>query len=280
MFPSSSNPLTYVSSAIWGRKYQSLFADVRRYVMFIGQPRSGTSLLGSLLNAHRHMLISQELNALKYLRNGYRRSQLLWLIYQNEKTFAARGRQWTGYEYNVPTQWQGRWEVLRVIGDKKAGKSTEELTRHPHLLSRLERLIGVPVSILHIVRNPFNVITTIHRKVKGTSLTSAADMYFSRCATNWRLMQERPEQIWTLRLEDFIRDPRAHLRSICEWLDVTADEGYLEDCAGIVFAKPHQSRFDIMWPTELIESVRDRMSVFPFLGGYQFNEPAVYRRAA
>jgi hypothetical protein len=248
--------------------------------MFIGQPRSGTTLIGSLLNAHRNMLVAQELNALKYVRRGYDRDQLFWLIHQNEKEFGAHGRRWTGYQYNVPSQWQGKWEKLLVIGDKKAGKSSEELARRSQLLERLERIVQLPVKVVHIVRNPFNVITTIHRKVPNTSLPEAAGMYFARCAVNWRLMQERPDQVFTFRLEQFIGDPGRHLRSLCDWLNLPAHDDYLNDCQRLVFAQPHQSRFDVDWPAELVKSVQERMCLYPFLGGYKFHEVGGSSKAA
>ena len=105
---SSANPITYLKSLMIGRKSMKAFANLRSYVMFIGQPRSGTSLLGSLLNAHRNVLVSQELNALKYVRRGYSKNQLFWLIKENERKFARSGRKWTGYEYNVDSKWQGK----------------------------------------------------------------------------------------------------------------------------------------------------------------------------
>ena len=118
---SSAYPWTYVESLVAGRASDSIFADVRTYLMFIGQPRSGTSLLGSLLNAHPYALVGHELNALRYVRRGYTRRQLFWLLLMKDREFARRGRNWTGYDYAVSGQWQGRFEKLLVIGDKKGG---------------------------------------------------------------------------------------------------------------------------------------------------------------
>lgn len=271
---SSANPITYVQSLLAGRETSSAFTNVRTYVMFIGQPRSGTSLLGSLLNAHRNVLVSQELNALKYLRRGYGKDQLFWLIKENERRFAKNGRKWTGYQYNVDSKWQGSCEDLLVIGDKKAGKSTEQLAKSPGLLDRLEDTVELPVRIVHIVRNPYNVIATIHRKVKNTSLKSAADMYFSRCETNWQLMQTRPEQIYSFYLEEFIADPSSHLRKLCDLMDVVPHEQYIQDCSEVVFKKPNQTMFDVMWSHDLVKSIAERMKAYPFLDRYEFQVPA------
>ena len=277
---SSAYPWTYLESMVAGHRSRSIFSDVSKYVMFIGQPRSGTSLVGSLLNAHPHMWIAQELNALRYVSRGYGRIQLYWLLYMKDREFGKRGRTWTGYDYAVPSQWQGRFEKLLVIGDKKAGLSSEQLGREPELLVRLQHLVMVPIRMFHIVRNPFNVITTIHRKRRHTSLTKAADMFFGRCKTNWQMMQQHPEMVLTVKLEDLIDHPQRHLGEMCRFLDLPADNSYLQDCAGVLFSKPRQSQSTVTWDPSLIDSVRARIEEFPFLHGYEpIGEPAVSRAA-
>lgn len=272
MFLTSASPLTYVESLIGGHRSAEAFQDVRTYAMFIGQPRTGSSLMGSLLNAHCNMLVSQELNALKYLRRGYSRKQLFWLIRRNDQKFARRGRRWTGYRYGVPNQWQGECEKLLVIGDKKGGKSTEELLRKGHLLTQLEETVGIPVRIIHMVRNPYDVITTVFRKTPVESLEEASRRFFARCEKNWQLKQERGEQIKTIRLEELILKPEQHMTDLCRFLNVEPRQDYVSDCATVIFSKPHQTKSSVDWPTDLVRSVGEQMKAFPFLDGYQFDE--------
>jgi hypothetical protein len=265
---SSAYPWTFVES--WLASYWSrhVFANVRTYAMFIGQPRSGTSLVGSLLNAHPHTLIAHELNALRYFRRGYGRRQVYWLLLQKDREFGRSGRNWTGYNYAVPEQWQGRFEQLWVIGDKKAGCSSEQLGADPNLMQRLQERLHVPIRILHVVRNPLNVIATIHRKRPHTPLELAVEMYFSRCQINWQLIQQHSPQILTLRLEDLIAAPELHLRQMCAFLDLRPDDSYVQSCARILFDKPRQSQQTICWPERLIDRVRREMETYPFLADY------------
>lgn len=275
---SSAYPWTYLESLIAGYAHRQAFADVRAFVMFIGQPRSGTSLVGSLLNAHRHSCIAQELNALRYVRRGYRRRQLYWLLLAKDREFGHHGRHWTGYDYTVPGQWQGRCEQLLVIGDKKAGCSTEQLGADPQLLRRLQQLVRVPVRLIHLVRNPFNVIATIHRKRPRTSLELATRMYFDRCQVNGRLVTQHPQQILTLRLEDLLADPAHQLRQLCQFVELEPQADYLAACTKVLFDKPRQSQRRIAWPPDLIDSVCRQMTPFPFLRGYGPLE--MHRKAA
>ncbi|MEE2707693.1 MAG: sulfotransferase domain-containing protein [Planctomycetota bacterium] len=276
---SSAFPWTYIESRIAGSRGRHLFDQLKTYVMFIGQPRSGTSLLGSILNAHRRMCVAQELNALRYVRRGYNRWQLFWLLMQRDATFAKGGRQWTGYDYVVPNQWQGKSEELQVIGDKKAGLSTDQLRRRPKLMDTLQNTVGLPIRIVHVVRDPFNVITTVHRRRK-ISMEKSAQIYFRRCETNWQLMQQCGESVMTFELEELISQPESHLRSLCSFLGVDAPDDYISDCAGILFAKPKQTKTQTEWSTELIGRVQREAAKFPFLRNYRFGDERLVAAAA
>jgi len=264
---SSALPWTYVQSAIGGWRNRESYRDLRTFVLFIGNGRCGTSLLGSLLNAHRHVCIGHELNVLRYVARGYRRDQLLWLLVKQDAVFGQLGRQWTGYDYDVPGQWQGRFEKLLVVGDKKAGSTSSMLGKRPQLLRKLEERIRLPLRIIHLVRHPHNVITTMHSK-QGWPLAEAADIFFQRCETNWRLMNERPDVVRTLYLEELIAEPQRHLVELCRFLGVEPLEDFVRDAAGIVFDKPRQSGSAVPWPAEVRRSVERRAAAYPYLAKY------------
>jgi hypothetical protein len=151
--------------------------------MFIGYPRSGHSLVGSLLDAHPNVVIAQECDVLKFVRMGFGRKTIYpTLLLNSRMILSQRGREWSGYSYHVPGQWQGRYAKLVVIGDKKAGRSTDRLMRNPDLLSKLQKAVRVPTKVIHVVRNSYDNITTIARASKK-SLEEAIDFYFSLCRT-------------------------------------------------------------------------------------------------
>jgi len=59
----------YLSSRINCRSTAALFDKVRTYVMFVGYPRSGHSLIGSLLDAHPNVVIAHEMDALQFVQS-------------------------------------------------------------------------------------------------------------------------------------------------------------------------------------------------------------------
>jgi hypothetical protein len=263
---------SWLPSMYGGFKHRKDFEQVQTYCMFIGYPRSGHSLVGSLLAAHPRIVIAHELNALKYIQARFSRNQLWALILRNDRAFTNGGREWTGYKYAVPNQHQGRFETLQVIGDKFGGLSTRKLLTKPEVLDRLAQTVGVKTRFIHVVRNPYDNITT-HAFRNEFSLEEAIDRYFRLCQGVVAIKQSvGADDVMDVRHESFIEDPRGSLKRLCEWVEVEADDGYLADCAGIVFDSPSKSRFRGPWTPGLISDVQDRIGSFDWLEGYSFED--------
>jgi hypothetical protein len=254
-------------------EHRQTFAELRAYCMFIGYPRSGHSLVGSLLDAHPEVIIGHELNALKFLAvSEFSAQELFWLLLENSRLFALCGRQWGDYRYGVPGQWQGTYRHLHVIGDKKGAGSTQLLAARPELLDRLRQTVKLPLRIVHITRNPYDNIATVARKDTG-HLGKAVQFYLSLCEANRAIAaQLHPAEILHLRHEDAISDPRALLRKLCRFLGVSADTEYLDACAGVVKEKPSRPREKSEWTGQMRGRIDAAIGEFDFLRGYSFED--------
>lgn len=260
-------PVAYVRSSYRARGRRPLFDGVERYCSFIGYPRSGHSLVGFLLDAHPDVLLAHELDAYRFLRAGFGRDQLFQLILDRAKEVDLGGRVQSGYQYDVPGQWQGRYRNLTVIGHKKGSQSTRQLDRNIDLLDHLRKTAGVPVRFLHVTRDPLDNISSI--AARAETLEHAIAGYVDLCEMNERLLAALgPDEVLTLRHEDLVTDPRAVLIRLCEFMGLQVEEAWLEACAGVVFDAPHRTRTSQPWSPELIESVRAQMRRFDFLQSY------------
>lgn len=246
------------------------FEAINTYCMFIGYPRSGHSLIGSLLDAHPNMAIAHEVDALRCIKAGFGRSVLYHFLLENSHEFTSEGRQWNGYSYHVSNQWHGRYQNLQVIGDKKGGRSSLQLMQNPKLLDVLQQLVKVRIRFVHVIRNPYDNITTFSKK-HNLSLLQAIDSYFSMVQSVLQVKEKvGAPAIFDLRQEDFIAEPQAILKALCAFLGQESSEEYLNDCASIVYKKPNQSRKDGNWTPELIDEVAERAAQVPFLAGYSY----------
>jgi hypothetical protein len=261
---------SYLRSLREGRSAREHFRHVATFCLFLGYPRSGHSLVGSLLNAHPDAVISHELDVLRYVGLRFRREQLFQLILERDRAFAASGRAvGGGFDYNVPEEWQGRYRRISVIGDKRGNSSIRRLEKDPNLLDHLERRVGVPVRVIHVARNPFdNVATMAHRA--GCGLDKAIDRYLRLCATVEAMRRRYPGIVLDRAHEDLIAEPAGFLAEICAFLGVDAPSSYLRHCAAIVYDKPHRSRSRGEWTDDRITRIDAAIEAFPFLHGYSY----------
>lgn len=261
----------YASSLLKERQNPD-FSDLQGFCFFIGYSRSGHTLIGTALNAHPEMVISHELDALSYVRHRFGRGQLFWSILQRDQHFGTMGRTWSGYNYEIPGQFQGTFERLRVIGDKRARSSALQIAARPQLLDRLRHEVGVPIKVLHVTRNPFDNIATEARRHE-MSLTDATTWYEEICVAVDRV---RPllstSELLDVRYESFATDPTQSLSEICRFLDVEADPAYLDACASIVWPSTNRSRDKVDWTAEERRGVERLIDRFPILGPYTFDK--------
>jgi hypothetical protein len=266
----------FATFGIGGWRIRHDLDSVRTYCLFLGHARSGHSIIGALLDAHPEVTISDELDALVYLRLGFRRSQLLYGSYAISAHQARRERRKAGragrvYSYFVPGQWQGRYRRLTVVGDTQAGWTTRRLAADPRLLGLLTRRLAPTVPrFIHVVRNPFDNIATMMLRGQRT-FDDAAAQYFANCD---RLSALAPligdQHLLRLRHERLLGEPRHTLAEACRFIGVEPDPNYLEACASILFATPSRSREQVSWTNEQRGLVERRMAQFDFLSGYEF----------
>jgi hypothetical protein len=263
--------MLYASSALRTRRNPGL-SDLEAFCFFIGYSRSGHTLIGTTLNAHPEVVISHELDAVRFLRHRFRRSQLFSLILQRDQHFGTMGRTWSGYKYDIPDQFQGRFERLRVVGDKRARSSVLQISEQPGLLDRLRQVVQVPIRVIHVTRNPFDNIATEARRHDMT-LTEATSWYEQICVAVARV---RPlldsSELLDVEYEAFAADPRRTLADICRFVGVEADSSYLDACAGIVWPSPNRTRDAVEWTAEERRAVERLIQEYPVLDAYTFEQ--------
>jgi len=265
-------PWQYIRGTILINTFKWDFEQIQHFCMFVGYPRSGHTLVGSLLDAHPDIVISHEMDVLRYLRYGFTKKQILSLIIHEDKVFTGKGREWSGYDYNISGLWQGHYRKLKVIGDKEGSESTRQLMQKPHLLDKVRKTFDYPLKLIHIVRHPLDNITThyIKRNPQQT-LQEAIDDYFERVATNASLQKRvAPDEWLELTHEEIVDRPKESIKKMTDFLGVEPNEEYLNAAAGKIFKSPHNSRNKIDWPDDMVAQVAKRSRKFKFLNDYIF----------
>lgn len=258
------------------------FSQIETYCMFLGYPRSGHSLVGALIDAHPNVIIGNELNALKYIEEGFNRGQIYYLLLEYSRFFSdptkcrvppnliPKGRA----KYQIPNQYNGKFKSLKIIGDKRGGGTTRKLSTQPELLKRFKEEIDLPVKFIHVVRNPYDNITTMFRKNPSKSLQDTINRYFDLAETNETLLKMIDNRdVFQMSLEDLITNAKAVLEKLFEgFLNLPVTTEYLQDCTDTIFVSPNKTRFKIDFNEEEIQQVQDRLEKISFLKHYSYDD--------
>lgn len=262
---------TYPRSVLNGGDYGNLAV----FCAFIGPTKSGATLVGSLLDAHPEAIFADEVDALRYVDAGFNRHQIADILVRRSRRQAMIGRvtarRLSAYDFEIPGQWQGRYQTLRVMGDSKAGMSTRRLGANPELLERIERVMnGAQTRYIMVIRNPFDPITAM--RIRGRrSTANAVQRYFENCAHLKTLRQAiDPGRLFLVRYEEFVARPQTMLADLCHFLGLQADQDYLGACAAIIYDKPERMRDQLDWPAEDRRAVLRQSAGYEFLAEYTF----------
>ena len=159
---------------------QEVIDGVEKFVFFIGYPRSGHSIVGSLLDAHPHMVIAHEFKLFKKLANDMSHHSSQQLLQSKQQLFNAlykasvrdstvgvrtEHRDAKNYTLSLDSPWLGRYDgYVSVVGEKTGGITASTFSESPEkfkeIYETLERTVGVPIKAFHCVRNPYDMVAT------------------------------------------------------------------------------------------------------------------------
>lgn len=275
------------------------FTDVNYFVQFLSFPRSGHSLIGSLLDAHPNAIVSHELDTMGLVHKGLPKRSVYGLIEINSDAFTQHGRFWNGFSYKVENQPHGYSENLTVIGDKKGDWAVRWFDKNPQLISKLHQTVRNTPRWILVTRNPMDNIATLslrknrtydklrvqnrsgevfeaklqEKQESGNIAASVRDDMISDyehlCKTITKMKGLiSDENILHIIYEDFCKNPEVGLSRICEFLDIEASDGYLKNCSGKVRTSLNKSRNRVDWTAYQINKAKEITQNHEFLTVY------------
>ena len=286
---------------------QSTVVGVEKFMFFVGYPRSGHSMIGSLLDAHPDMVIAHEhflfekcVSMLKKHKNIFEdKVELFNALFTNSFLTSKCGwRSSTntskGYNFDFNFKWQGTFNHLRVIGDKSGGSASQWLKTNVgnSCLQNMINSLDIPVIALHVVRNPYDMIATSvlysinHGPFDKTVLNNSkldlnlsfheqlrlTKAVFIRANTVLKLHSYTKQslKIMEVHIEDYIEDPRSVIEELCHSLGVNCPRDYVEEFTEKAYKNVSRSRDLIKWSPHVLNLLDRQMKKYPFFNGYTF----------
>lgn len=241
--------------------------DLKYLVIFLGNPRSGTTITRSLLDAHSNVLISNELNLVRFYLAGEDWKTILGRILDNSDRFQRKPK-WSGYNYKITAQGE---KNIKIVGDKKAGRSVKYWQTNNKLYKDIQEWSPIPIKIIHCVRNPYDTIARKVLKNKNT-VSHNTNRYFElEKGASIAKAAFNKDNYHTVYLEDWIKRPKENLIELMNYLDLSCDKHYIENCLSILFNEEKKARSEITWKEEEIKKIAELSQDFSHLH-YYFKE--------
>ena len=253
--------------------------------------------MGSLLDAHPHMVIANEADVFsKLLRgqitplNNYGILNVIW-------TSSLDGLRLTdskGYRLFVDGLFEGTYlDYIDVMGDKKAGITTELLLHHPTQWKKVFKILMShfdSIKVIHVIRNPYdNIATEVLYHIFSIPKFSEVKKNNETLAVRSSIIQQHivdyfachkaivdAQQTYQLDLlevhgRDLIETPKEMMIKMCGFLGVNCSHNYLEICSNKVFKSESKTRHLIKWTDNQIKQIQANIKMYRSLKRYTFD---------
>ena len=245
------------------------FESVRTFVVFLGNSRSGTTLIRSIIDRHPEAIIGHELGILKQLTMGRSWDFIFKLICLTSLNFNKLDS-WQGRVYSF-SETKNANKNLKVLGNKKAYAFTKRLTENKHYLSLLKSC-PIQIKFIRCVRNPFDVISRRQLYNKKTINENISNYFDLEDNAEKLLLLFNNAPIIHLYLEEIIENPIAKIKQLFNFLDLETDEQLISEFSESIDKKPLERRKEIDWSKEQKEVVKKLSIKMPHLKSFYFKD--------
>jgi hypothetical protein len=248
------------------------------FCLFVGYSRSGSSAVGAMLDSHPNAIIVHEAKAVyRVFDQGFDRQRLFDYMMLRNKVMAEEGRtspHLGGKAYNQSLTGQVKTSRSRiyVLGDKKAGSCLFVLdAKGPECivgrLKKFQRFMRLPVRLVHVIRNPFDIFAALYLKNPG-----AAWPMLSRWARDIDVLKKDGSfPMHDLYLADLLENGGEEMAKVVRFLGLRSSKAFEERCRKHTESfQPHRRRDEVGWNSEMNKQVKSLIEKYEFFSGYKF----------
>ena len=277
---------------------QSVIDGVKTFVFFVGHPCSGHSIVGSLIDSHPHMVVSNEYTLFWKLSKGAlapNKSKIFNALWNFDLKMKSRTEDVKGYTLVVDGLYEGKYvDHIDVIGDKRGDRTIQLFIDHPSNWSSVYNILkslNVTLKVIHVIRNPYNNIASliflsdnkkysIFKKIKHSNETYTFNSnytakwiktYFQYHQAIVSVKEKYKLHIIEVHDKDLISDSKGTLLRLCNQLGVTCSNDYLEKCSKKIYKDESRTRHLLNWTKQQLELIEQNIKKYSCLKGYTFD---------
>jgi hypothetical protein len=247
------------------------FESLKNICIILGYPGTDFLPYGNLLDAHLDIAINHNSSCLEilYKYNCFSKDVLIPLICKSRDYLICSDRK---YKYKLPNWFQKKCSEKRVevVGDCFGPENLKFIQKFGiENLKKLQEVSSLPLKVVCIIQNPFNIVSDISKLYYHNDLNEAMNSFFDLTKILKNIEEEDFCKCSYIYDDLFIKDPMIYLMSICDFLEVKASNYFLECCSAEFFKNKEYNQEVIL---DFNENQKNKLNDFckniPFLKNY------------
>ena len=230
------------------------------WITFVGEGRSGHTILSAILDSHPNVRMSEEQKYIsKWKREDWSKDKILTELHKSGYGKERKPKALPGMlTYTDP---------LIAVGDKCGWDGINEIRKRDAPITLFDdfgKHMEMPVKIIHSVRNPFDNITAWLDSPKYQRMYKDGNTLHRRMIKRYRKFYDtaeqvliRSEHVFTVYNEELCDNPRHVLLGLCGFLDLDPVEPWITNAINAVNKKPNRRSERRVWPEVYTQRVWD-----------------------
>jgi|TARA_B100000315_G_scaffold172763_1_gene161207 hypothetical protein len=230
------------------------------YFLFIaGSGRTGSTLLGQLINYHPQCLMATEywLDKKVVIENGKLGKHMNNLAYDAIEQFECGLENHKKFGKTIE-RFQPRWRgmsqlakekeiekrTIKVLGDKIGGRLNSTYEKEPEKCEAFFNTLN-NVSFIHLLRNPVDSAASYlksHGHKYGNFSESCAAVVNNHVQAH-NMLENITKPCLIMYYEDLLYSPKRELKGICKWLGLDCSDGWLEKISTVVNSSGNEEKY-------------------------------------
>ena len=247
---------------------------MNNWITICGDAQSGSTIVSAILDSHPNVRLANEQRLIsRWKLRGWSKEQILECVLKSgqgsfRKTMALPGSgNWTTRENQ---------DSLLAIGDKYGHDLLRVAKREGldvGLLAEFGEFIGLPIKLIHTIRNPYDNISAQldhPRRIKETD--EIYDWSICRYEELYEIIDPVLNRYshFNLHNDSLIKDPRWVLTELCGYLEIPVVEPWLTTAVDAVFTKPHNRKDNREWLSGAKKDIEVRLiDKYPYFNRYK-----------
>jgi len=247
---------------------------------FVGPGQCGHTIVAACLDAHPHMMIADELSTMRAAAKGKTREQLFEAMMKDSRDRPTGNLNWRMKIGRIKGQYQGKYkDKLKVLGNKHGWEAIGQYRSKggKDLTVGYKNLIEVPLKIIHVIRNPFDHLSSWRAGRKGRHSTpnQLINIFVGLCDGTQALFYEKDwgEDFMEVYTEEFCSDTPGNLNRISNFLAVEPYPDWVEACDKRVFDSARRRVEAVKWENKELDRVyKEIVNKYSWYEGYRYEQ--------